>query len=233
MLSRCVPFILLPFLLIGCTPPLTALKSSGGVVLNVSIGGHHLQDPEAQIRFEKGIRAALAQELGPELRVVEARSGPELPSIQVTLLWPESAETPTPREALGTHVGKMAEQALTLGLAPRTLEDRMALIGVDRDAFRNYQAEMESKGFFEWGPAENAAKRARIKQLGFTPFLLSGQFRIVEAGGRRGLGTGLFLGWESVNYMDPLPSTPEAPTEAQVMQASARGLARLLRKRWS
>ncbi len=237
MLSRCVPFILLPILLIGCTPPLTALKSSGAVTVEVSIRGYYSYDPEAQRNFENGVRTALAQELGPELRVVEAHSGTQLPSIQVTLLWPESAEAPTMlaslKRAPGTYLGNMAEQALTLGLAPQSLEDRMALIGVDRDVFRSYQAEVDTNALFEWGPFEKTSKRARLKQLGFTPFLFSGQFKIAEAGGRRGLGTGLFLGWESVKHMDPLPAGTEAPTEAQVLQASARGLARLLRKRWS
>ncbi len=237
MLLRRAPFILLPIFLIGCTPPLTALKSSGTVTVEVSIRGYHLNDPEAQSRFEKGVRVALAQELGPELRVVEAPSGKGLPSVQVTLLWPEPAEVPTMLTSLqrapGTYLSNVTEQALTLGLAPHSLEDRMALIGVDRDVFRSYQADVEGKAIFEWGPFEKTAKRARLKQLGFTPFLFSGHYQIVEAGGRRGLGTGLFLGWESVKHMDPLPSSPEAPTEAQVIQASARGLARLLRKRWS
>lgn len=130
-------------------------------------------------------------------------------------------------------MGNAALKTLTLGLVPQSLEAQMVSIGVDRDVFRSYQADVDGKAFFEWGPFEKTAKRARLEQLGFVPFLFSGQYQIVEAGGRRGLGTGLFLGWESVKYMDPLPSSPEAPTEAEVIQASARGLARLLRKRWS
>ncbi len=237
MLSRCISFILLPILLIGCTPPLTALKSSGALTLEVSIRGFHPHDPEAQVRFESAVRAALAQELGPDLRVVEAPVDRQLPSLQVTLLWPEPAEAPTiltaVQRAPGAYLGNAIEQALTLGLAPQSLEDQMALIGVDRDAFRSYQADLEGKAIFEWGPFEQRAKRARLKQLGFTPFLFSGHYRMLEAGGRRGLGTGLFLGWESVKLMDSLPASSEPLTESQVIQASARGLARLLRKRWS
>lgn len=63
MLSRRLPFILLPILLIGCTPPLIALKSSGAVTVEVSIRGYHPNDPEAKSNFENGVRAALAQEL--------------------------------------------------------------------------------------------------------------------------------------------------------------------------
>jgi hypothetical protein len=214
---------------------MATIQSSGRMALEVSMLGTQTEDAAetlARHRLEEDIRRELMSELGAGIRIVAAEDDPEAPRMSVSLIRPERADV----QSFASETKEKASEAmgamLSLGLSQRSQEDQMAAIGVDRERYRERQKAYEDS-LSDWGLFPKTAKRRRVQELGYAPLLFSGRYLLLDRRGTRGMGEGLFFGWETVKHMSPRAANEAPPTEAEVLRASAKGLARYLKAQWS
>lgn len=226
--------LLLGLATLACRPPLDTLRESGRARLEIAFASDSLPGEGGQrtrARIQETLREEIAQALRSELEIVSTPGPPPAPRITVYFIDPVRAEVPSHATDLARSVGGHILSTLTLGLAGNSEENQMDRIGVDRERYRQFRKSHDDSALFQWGPFEKTAKRNRLKELGYTPILLSGRYVIRSADGADHLADRVFFGWETVKHMEPITGHP--PTDDEVLRASLRGLARYLRERWS
>ncbi len=211
--------------LVGCKAPLVTLKEHGSTALTVYVRGS-----KSAPDLEEALEQALRQELSTEVRILQGPPSAKGPHVSISLIPPAPAVVKSywveSRERLVTKV-------LTFGLGPVDEADELKAMGLDRDDVNRAVKERKDTAIFSWGPFQKTAQRGRLEELGYTPILLTGCYDLADTCHQRGLGQGIFFGWDAVKYMKPIPGRPAEPTREQVFRASAEGLAAMLRARWS
>lgn len=218
----------------ACKPPLTALKEAGCARVSASIDSVR---PSANFQEADQVEGEVVRQferiLGQELRIVPKKSSDPCPQIQIHLITPERAEVPSYLQENVQGVIDGAVAKVTFGLFSVDMESELCSLGLDRDYVRARIKDHNESAILTWGLFVKTAKRNKLKQLGYVPILFTGQFTLRAADGTSNLMEGLFFGWDAVKYMKPLSGQPQPPTEAQILEASAEGLAEMLKERWS
>lgn len=146
-----------------------------------------------------------------------------VPPLRITLVPPASAGF----DSAGEILAKGLVHRATGGIGPLTREQALVTLGLDREAVKRLLKAQKDAEMLLWGPATRTAQREHLAQLGYTPLVLEGRCQVLDAQGTQVMADHVFLGWDLIRRMQPLPASA---TPAQRLQAMADALAQELQK---
>lgn len=210
---KVMPAILGLLLAFGCARPLSTIRRSQTATVVVDLPAHGQDRTSEMIRSR--LEAELRARLGEHTRVVpQAEATEDTLVIRVRLVTPERAEVP---HWAGNLAANLVHNAT--GHLFDTFQQDFLQLGV---VVTPEQRERVEDDPLVWGLFPKTAKRDFIRNLGYTPYLVSGKVDLRSRAYNCDCGT--FFGWQTVRSMRPLgQGSPGTGDEAII--ASCAGVA--------
>lgn len=206
----------------AAAPPVPVEVHIGGTAHQALVDAGFAPD---QRDLARDLAAALSRSLARDpVAPLEAGASPRpVPCLRITLVPPEPAGFASAGEVLAKGLLHRASG----GIGPLTREQALVNLGLDREAVKRHLKAQKTAEIFLWGPATRTAQREHLARLGYTPLVLEGRCQMLDAQGTHVMADHVFLGWDLIRAMQPLPATA---TPAQRLQAMADALAQKLQK---